>query len=93
MDLQVRKYWERIFKRKSHYKNVFSGASGDVVLADLRDFCKYGKPPLQLDGNNSTDMYATGMIAGRQEVFYRIISNLHLEDEQIMSIKTMIAEE
>ena len=79
---------ERLLKKRSHYRQVFiqSGASGDAVLADLRAFCKVGQPALQL-GNGQTDVYATGMLAGRQEVFWRIASHLHLDDAQLLKLK------
>lgn len=79
---------QRLLRRRSHYRLVFmqTGASGEAVLADLRRFCKAGEPALQL-GNGSTDIYATGMIAGRQEVFWRIASHLHLDDAQLLKLK------
>lgn len=79
---------QRLLRRRSHYRHVFlqTGASGEAVLADLRRFCKAGEPALQL-GNGSTDVYATGMIAGRQEVFWRIASHLHLDDAQLLKLK------
>lgn len=79
---------QRLLRRRSHYRHVFqqTGASGEAVLADLRRFCKAGEPALQL-GNGSTDIYATGMLAGRQEVFWRIASHLHLDDAQLMKLK------
>ena len=81
-------YIQRLLKRRSFYRHVFmqTGAPGAAVLADLRRFCKAGEPALQL-GNGSTDIYATGMIAGRQEVFWRIASHLHLDDAQLLKLK------
>lgn len=81
-------YVQRLLHRRSHYRHVFqsTGASGEAVLADLRRFCKAGEPALQL-GNGQTDVYATGMIAGRQEVFWRIATHLHLDDAQLLKLK------
>lgn len=79
---------QRLLRRRSQYRHVFesTGASGAAVLADLRRFCKAGEPALIL-GNGQTDVYATGMIAGRQEVFWRIASHLHLDDAQLLKLK------
>lgn len=81
--------WHRIVKRRSHYRRVFNdtGSSGAFVLADLRRFCKAGEPPIVIGQNGQTDIYATGMAAGRQEVFWRIASHLHLDDAKLLQIK------
>lgn len=77
---------QKLLRKRSHYRHVFGSPSGEAVLADLRRFCKAGEPALQL-GNGQTDIYATGMIAGRQEVFWRIASHLHLDDAQLLKLK------
>lgn len=79
--------WQRIVKRRSHYRHVFKGESGEIVLADLRRFCKAGEPPLVLGGNGQTDIYATGMAAGKQEVYWRIAHHLHLDDAKLLQLK------
>lgn len=83
---------ERTLRRRSFYRHVFigTGAPGTEVLADLRRFCKVGQPPLQVGGNGQTDVYATGMQAGRQEVFWRIASHLHLDDAALLKAKEAI---
>lgn len=79
---------DKILRRRSFYRDVFKpgSASSEMVLADLRRFCKVGEPPL-VTGNGQTDVYATGMVAGRQEVFWRIASHLHLDDAQLLKLK------
>lgn len=81
--------WQRIVRRRSHYRHVFmhAGKSSEYVLADLRRFCKAGEPPLVIGQNGQTDIYATGMAAGRQEVFWRIASHLHLDDAKLLQLK------
>lgn len=64
-----------------------TGQSGRVVLADLRRFCKAGEPPIVIASNGQTDVYATGMAAGRQEVFWRIVHHLHLDDAKLLELK------
>lgn len=81
-------FLSQVLKRRQHYRHVFQGTgrSGDFVLSDLRKFCRAGEPALQV-GNGQTDVYATGMIAGRQEVFWRIAHHLHLDDAQLLKLK------
>lgn len=80
---------DRILRRRSHYRETFRAghASAQFVLADLRRFCKAGEPALVIGTNGQTDVYATGMQAGRQEVFWRIASHLHLDDAQLLKLK------
>ena len=40
-----------------------------------------------MDRQGCTDLYATGMVAGRQEVFARIVAHLHLDDSQLLKLK------
>lgn len=83
------KFIQRVLNRRSHYRHVFqsSKASGDFVLADLRRFCRAGEPAIVLSKDGATDVYATGMVAGRQEVFWRIVHHLNLDDAQLIKLK------
>jgi hypothetical protein len=85
-------WYHKIIKLRSHYRAVFKGGSlsSDVVLADLRRFCKAGQPPIVLGGNGQTDIYATGMAAGKQEVYWRIAHFLHLDDAKLLQLKETI---
>ena len=85
-------YIRRLLKRRSFYRHVFiqTGSSGEAVLQDLRKFCRAGEPALVLGRDGQTDVYATGMVAGRQEVFWRIASHLHLDDAQLLKLKEAI---
>lgn len=78
---------DRILRRRSHYRITFNGVSGQAVLSDLRRFCRAGEPTMVLGSNGQTDIYATGMAAGRQEVFWRIAAHLHLDDSQLLKLK------
>lgn len=69
---------------------IQTGAAGQEVLADLRRFCRVGEPPLVVGRDGQTDVYATGMAAGRQEVFWRIASHLHLDDAQLLKLKETV---
>lgn len=84
----------RLIDRRMHYRHTFSAdnRSAQIVLADLKKFCKAGQPPLVVASNGQTDVYATGMAAGRQEVFWRIAHHLHLDDADLMKLKEHIDE-
>ena len=77
----------RILRRRSHYRATFEQQSGRSVLADLRGFCRWGKVPMVLGLDRHTDMYATGVAAGRQEVFQRIIGHLKVDDAYLLNLK------
>lgn len=83
---------KRLITRRMHYRHTFSAdnRSAQIVLADLRKFCKAGQPALVVGQNGQTDVYATGMMAGRQEVFWRIAHHLHLDDAQLLNLKESI---
>lgn len=86
-------YLDRILKRRSYYRSVFGTDHGKAVLADLRKFCRAMEPPIIIGSNGQTDIYATGMAAGRQEVFWRIAGHLNLDDAQLLKIKETIENE
>lgn len=86
----MREWAERILKRRSYYRAVFNNVPGNAVLADLRRFCRAGEPALTTAQDGHTDIYATGMAAGRQEVFWRIVHHLDLDDTKILQLKETI---
>lgn len=85
---------ERLVRRRMHYRHTFGATnrSAQLVLADLRSFSKAGQPALVLGKDGQTDVYATGMMAGRQEVFWRIVHHLNLDDAQLLKLKEQIDE-
>lgn len=79
--------WWRHHHRRTAYRSCFLGEDqrpsldGDVVLADLKRFCKV---------NDSSfvpgDPYTTAFNEGRREVWNRIMAHLYLSDDTIASI-------
>jgi hypothetical protein len=55
------------------YRRVFAAPDAAMVLADLGDFCRARTAPFV-----AGDAMATGVLIGRQEVFYRIARYLNL---------------
>jgi hypothetical protein len=82
-----RAFYERVIKRRSHYRQCFSGTSGEVVLADLKRFCNGASSPLKVSKDGHTDEMATAVAIGRQEVFNRILHHIHLDDAQLINLK------
>lgn len=79
--------FDNILRRRSNYRATFESVPGGRVLADLKRFCRYGKAPMVLGLDRHVDVYATGMEAGRQEVFQRIIGHLHIDDADLLRLK------
>lgn len=85
---------QRILKRRSHYRAAFQGRSGQIVLADLKRFCRAGTSPLVVSPmSRTTDAMATGVAIGRQEVFMRIAHHIHMSDAQLLELKEEAAHE
>ena len=76
----------RILKRRQHYRHTFETPSGKWSLADLRRFCKATEVPIVLGKDGHTDLYASGVAAGRQEVFWYIAKHLNLDDSQLTKL-------
>lgn len=68
-------------RRRAAYAKTFNNPEGQKVLADLRRFCRASVPTA--DVNN---VHTTFLLEGRREVFLRIISLLHLTDEDVMNL-------
>lgn len=83
----------RTAKRVSYYKAIFKGQFGDAVLADLKRFCRPHDPCIVVGSNGQTDSYATGMLAGRQEVFWRIAGHLNIDDAQLLKLKEQLEDD
>lgn len=87
------KYIERLSRRASHYRAVFSSPSGEAVLADLHRFCRASKSSVMISPQTGViDSHAMAVNEGRREVFLRITNHLHLDDADIMKIKEQIDE-
>jgi hypothetical protein len=78
----------RILRRRSHYRATFEGDSGRAVLADLKRFCGGMTSPIVVSPiRQEVDPIATAVRIGRQEVFQRIVTHLHIDDAQLLNLK------
>lgn len=57
------------------------------ILDELREFCHADSVPLAVDRNGATDLYQTGIIAGRLETWRRIQMILNLTDDQLNAME------
>lgn len=67
--------------RRKAYRQLFQGPHADVVLADLRRFCRATMPTADVDNEKSTYL-----LEGRREVWLRIANFLNLSDDQIYQL-------
>jgi hypothetical protein len=89
----LRKALDRILRRKLAYRRVFFNADGklhndaDVVLTDLRRFCRATASTATLSPvSKSVDPLAMAMAEGRREVWLRIMAHLHLEERTVFNL-------
>lgn len=76
------KFLNKLFRRRqTAYVQTFSGPNAEVVLADLKRFCRATVPTADLTNPN-----ATYLMEGRREVWLRIVSHLNLTDEEVSQL-------
>ena len=75
--------------RARHYQRLFLGADSvmsrdaEIVLADLRDFCRAEQ------GAFSPDPYVNARNIGRREVFLRLTHHLNLNEAEVRKLMEM----
>lgn len=75
--------------RSRHYKRLFLGPDNvmsrdaEIVLADLRDFCRAES------GAFSPDPYVNARNTGRREVFLRLTHHLNLDEAEVRKLMEM----
>ena len=80
----IQKLIQLVLKRRQAYRAAFECPAGQIVLADLRKFCRGTSTPAVVSRvTQQIDPIATGIAIGRQEVWFRIAQNLHLSDADI----------
>ncbi len=70
-----------ILPKDTVFETVFRGMLVNIVLADLRRFCKATRPTFVVG-----DSHASALLEGRREVWNRINAYLHLEERQIYGL-------
>lgn len=77
-----------IQKKRNAYRAVFApGPAVDIVMDDLRKFCRATTTPAVVSPvTQQIDPIATGIAIGRLEVFHRIAQNIHMSDTDLYKI-------
>jgi len=90
----MQKLWQRVFRRRQNYRRLFLDGDGnvnpsaEVVLADLKRFCRVETSTVTVSPVTKTiDPLAMAMAEGRREVWNRIQQYLHMADREITQLK------
>jgi len=76
---------DKVLRKRKAYRDVFHNSKAtDIVLSDLRSFCRGTSTPAVVSRITQTiDPMATGIAIGRQEVWHRIQQHLHISDADL----------
>lgn len=77
-----------LFRKRGAYRALFMpgdnmSPASNIVLADLRIFCKATTTPAMVSPAGTIDPIATGIAIGRLEVWHRITQHLHISDADL----------
>lgn len=61
--------------------------SGRIIMAHLKRFSRYGKPPVYAGKVGATDMFEVGRMVGRQETVQLIVEALHLDEKTLTNLQ------
>lgn len=75
-----------LLRRRSFYRAVFNTPAGVQVLADLKRFARAGESPITATAAG-VDPVATAVRIGRQEMFQRILTHIHIDDRDLLNLK------
>jgi len=77
-----------VLRKRQAYRALFApGPATDIVLADLKSFCRGAKSPAVVSPvTRQMDPMATGIAIGRQEVWFRIVTNLNISDADLFKL-------
>jgi hypothetical protein len=83
----VKEYVRRLYGLRGAFRRTFLTEAGTphpdaaMVLGELRRFCHGGRPTIR--GTDRLDPYASIAAAARQEVYFRIVGMLNLDDTDL----------
>ena len=83
----LRNLFTRLWNRRKAYQTTFGGQAGQIVLADLREFCCADASCVVVGKDGKIDTHATVLAEGRREVWLRIVETLNLTDETLLKLK------
>jgi hypothetical protein len=88
----IGKIRKALFKRRMAYRAVFTpggelGPAAHIVLSDLRKFCRATTTPAVVSPiSQQTDVNASFIAIGRQEVWHRICQYIHIDDADLYKL-------
>lgn len=84
---------DRILRRKLAYRRLFYDANNnlhrdaEVVLADLRRFCRgTASTAVVSPVSKAIDPIAMAMAEGRREVWLRLMAHLHVDERTVFNL-------
>jgi hypothetical protein len=85
---------QRMLNRKASYRRTFMDANGnigrdaEIVLADLRRFCRATSTTVMVSPISKTiDPIAMAMAEGRREVWLRLMAHLYIDEKQVFNLQ------
>ena len=84
--LTFAKLRDAIQRRRNAYRAVFTGPAAEIVVEDLKKFCRATSGPAVVAPGGMVDPIATGIAIGRQEVWHRIAQHIHVSDADLYKI-------
>lgn len=94
----IRYYVRRLYTLRGCFRRCFLGPDGKPTndgaeaLAELRRFCHGARPALKT-GMRGIDPYATVAAAARQEVYFRVMDMLNIDDSDLVAMTRRAAQE
>jgi len=88
-----------LFRSRAYKRALIDGKTnklsqeGQIILAHLKRFSRYGKPPVAVDKSGATDMFEVGRMVGRQETVQLIVEALQLDEKTLTNLQEEFIDE
>lgn len=92
-------YLSRLRWLRTHFRRTFNGPDGKPhedgrrVLAELRRFCYGAKPTIKVGSSGVVDPYASIAASARQEVYFRVLDLLRLDDSDLVLMEKRVQQQ
>lgn len=88
-----------VFKSRAYKRALLDDKTGQlsengrIIMAHLKRFSRYGKPPVYAGSVTKTDMFEVGRMVGRQETVQLIVEALHLDEKTLTNLQEEFIDE
>ena len=88
-----------MFRSRAYKRALIDGKTnklsedGQIILAHLKRFSRYGKPPVAADKTGATDMFEVGRMVGRQETVQLFVEALQLDEKTLTNLQEEFIDE